>query len=72
MPKVNNVYQNKKILKCYFVANLGYDNTGNRVRYWGSSFSTQKKSKKAYDDYMNYHRKSTVKLNSTMNYKDFF
>lgn len=72
MPKVSNVYQNKKSLKWYFVANLGYDNTGKRVRYWGSGFSTQKEAKKAYDEYMNNHSKSAVKLNSTMSYKEFF
>lgn len=70
--KVSNVYQNKKSLKWYFVANLGYDNTGKRVRYWGSGFSTQKEAKKAYDEYMNNHSKSAVKLNSTMSYKEFF
>lgn len=31
MPKVSNVYRDKKSGKWYFVANLGYDEKGKRV-----------------------------------------
>lgn len=46
MPKISNVYLDKKSNRWYFVANLGYDENGNRVRYWGRGFSSQKEAKK--------------------------
>ena len=48
MPKMSNIYQDKKSLKWYFVANLGYDEYGKRVRHWGRGYSTQKEAKQAY------------------------
>lgn len=72
MPKISNVYQDKKNKKWYFVANLGYDNKGNRLRHWERGFETQKSAKEAYDRYMNDFSKSAVKINSTMSYKEFY
>lgn len=72
MPKVSNIYQDKKSKKWYFVANLGYDGQGKRIRHWGRGYSTQKEAKEAFDDYMNNHSKSAVKINSTMSYQEFY
>ena len=66
------MYQNKNNGKWYFVASLGYDEHGNRVRHWGRGFLTQRDAKNAYDEYMNNHSKSAVKVNSTMTYKEFY
>lgn len=46
MPKISNVYLDKKSNRWYFVANLGYDENGNRVRYWGRAFLRKKRRKK--------------------------
>lgn len=72
MPKISNVYQDKKSGKWYFVANLGYDEKGNRVRQWQRGFSTQKEAKTAYDEYMNNYSKTAIKTNSTMSYQEFY
>ena len=72
MPKMSNIYQDKKSLKWYFVANLGYDEYGKRVRHWGRGYSTQKEAKQAYDEYMNNYSNTAVKKNSTMSYKEFY
>ena len=72
MPKISNVYQDKKSKKWYFVANLGYDEKGNRLRHWERGFATQKEAKESYDRYMNDFSKSAVKINSTMSYKEFY
>lgn len=72
MPKISNIYQDKKSGKWYFVANLGYDEKGNRVRHWQRGFSTQKEAKTAYDEYMNNYSKTAIKTNSTMSYKEFY
>ena len=72
MPKVSNVYQDKKSKKWYFVANLGFDEKGNRLRYWGRGYKTQKEAKVAYEKYMNDFSDSAVKINSTMSYKEFY
>lgn len=72
MPKISNVYQDKKNKKWYFVANLGYDEKGNRLRHWERGFSTQREAKESYDRYMNDFSKSAVKINSTMSYKEFY
>lgn len=72
MPKISNIYQDKKSGKWYFVANLGYDEKGNRIRHWQRGFSTQKEAKIAYDEYMNNYSKTAVKTNSTMSYKEFY
>ena len=71
MPKVSNVYQDKKSKKWYFVANLGYDHEGKRIRHWERGFATQKDAKIAYSKYMNDFSDSAVKMNSTMSYKEF-
>ncbi|EGO5181325.1 site-specific integrase [Enterococcus faecalis] len=72
MPKISNVYQDKKSGKWYFVANLGYDEKGNRIRHWGRGFISQREAKQAYDDYMNDFSGSAIKKNSTMSYKEFY
>lgn len=53
MPKISNIYQDKKSGKWYYVANLGFNEEGKRIRKWGRGFSTQKEAKYAYDEYMN-------------------
>ena len=72
MPKISNVYLDKKTNRWYFVANLGYDENGNRVRHWERGFSSQKEAKTAYDEYMNDYSKTAVKKNSTMSYQEFY
>lgn len=72
MPKISNIYQDKKSGKWYFVANLGYDEKGNRVRQWQRGFATQKEAKTAYDEYMNNYSKTAIKTNSTMSYQEFY
>lgn len=72
MPKISNIYQDKKSNKWYFVANLGYDEHGKRTRHWGRGFTSQKEAKEAYDEYMGNYSKTAVKTNSTMSYQEFF
>lgn len=72
MPKVSNVYQDKKSKKWYFVANLNYDEHGKRIRHWGRGYSTQKEAKDAFDEYMSNYSKTAVKTNSTMSYQEFY
>lgn len=72
MPKISNIYQDKKSSKWYFVANLGYDEHGQRVRHWGRGYLTQKDAKEAYDEYMGNYSKTAVKTNSTMSYQEFY
>ncbi|MFV0400966.1 MAG: tyrosine-type recombinase/integrase [Oscillospiraceae bacterium] len=72
MPKVANVYQDKKNKKWYFVANLGYDEHGKRIQHWERGFTTQKDAKTAYDEYMSNYSKTAVKTNSTMSYQEFY
>lgn len=72
MPKISNIYQDKKSGKWYFVANLGYDEKGKRIRHWGRGYSSQREAKRGYDDYMNDFSDSAIKKNSTMSYKEFY
>lgn len=72
MPKISNIYQDKKSGKWYFVANLGYDEKGKRIRHWGRGYNTQREAKRGYDDYMNDFSDSAIKKNSTMSYKEFY
>jgi integrase len=72
MPKISNVYRDKSSGKWYFVANLGYDETGKRIRYWGRGYLTQRDAKKAYDEHMDSYSKTAVKLNSTMSYGEYY
>lgn len=61
IPKISNVYQDKKSGKWYFVASLGYDEKGKRIQHWQRGYYTQKEAKKAYDEYMSNHSSSSVK-----------
>ncbi len=76
MPRVSNVYLNKKTGKFYFVANLGFDENGKRVQHFKRGFSTQKEAKQAYDEFMNNRSESGINKNSSMSfevfYKDYF
>lgn len=72
MPKISNIYQDKKSGKWYFVANLGYDEKGKRICHWGRGYNTQREAKRGYDDYMNDFSDSAIKKNSTMSYKEFY
>lgn len=72
MPKISNVYQDSKSNKWYFVANLGFDEYGKRIRHWGRGYSTQKEAKQAFDGYMSNYSKTAVKINSTMSYQEFY
>lgn len=38
MPKVSNVYRDNRNGSWYFVANLGTDAEGKRVRHWGRGY----------------------------------
>lgn len=72
MPKTSNVYRDKRNGSWYFVANLGTDAEGKRVRHWGRGYKTQKDAKAAYDAYMADFSKTAVKVNSTMSFGEFF
>lgn len=72
MPKVSNVYRDKRNDTWYFVANLGTDADGKRVRYWGRGYKTQREAKAGYDEYMADCSKTAVKVNSTMSFGEFF
>ncbi len=72
MAKISNVYQDKKTGKWYFVANLGYDNHGKRIQHWKRGFTSQKEAKKAYDEHMANYSKTAFKMNSTMDYSEFY
>lgn len=72
MPKISNVYLDKKRKTWYFVASFGFDESGKRLQHWERGFKTQKEAKDAYDRYMNDFSKSAVKINSTMSYKEFY
>ncbi|MER2128796.1 site-specific integrase [Solibacillus sp.] len=72
MPKIANVYQDKRNGKWYFVASLGYDETGKRIQHWERGFLSQKEAKKAYEEYMNNYSSTSVKKNSTMAFKEFY
>lgn len=71
MPKTSNVYRDKRNGTWYFVANLGTDAEGKRVRHWGRGYKTQKDAKAAYDAYMADFSKTAVKVNSTMSFGEF-
>lgn len=72
MPKVSNVYRDSRNGSWYFVANLGTDGEGKRVRYWGRGYKTQKDAKAAYDDYMSEFSKTAVRGNSTISFGEFY
>lgn len=72
MPKIPNVYQDKKSRKWYFVASLGYDEHGKRVQHWERGFPSQREAKRAYDEFMNNFSATAIKKNSTMSYKEFY
>lgn len=72
MPKTSNIYRDKRNGSWYFVANLGTDAEGKRVRHWGRGYKTQKDAKAAYDAYMADFSKTAVKVNSTMSFGEFF
>lgn len=72
MPKTSNVYRDKRNGSWYFVANLGTDAEGKRVRHWGRGYKTQKDAKAAYDAYMADFSKTAVKVNSTMTFGEFY
>lgn len=72
MPKVSNVYRDKRNGTWYFVASLGTDAQGKRVRHWGRGYATQREAKAGYDEYMAEYSKTAVKVNSTMSFGEFF
>lgn len=72
MPKTSNVYRDKRNGSWYFVANLGTDAEGKRVRHWGRGYKTQKDAKAAYDAYMADFSKTAVRGNSTMSFGEFY
>lgn len=72
MPKSSNVYRDKRNGSWYFVANLGTDAEGKRVRHWGRGYKTQKDAKAAYDAYMADFSKTAVRGNSTMSFGEFY
>lgn len=72
MPRISNVYLNKKTGKFYFVANLGFDENGKRVQHFKRGFSTQKEAKQAYDEFMNNRSESGINKNSSMSFEVFY
>lgn len=72
MPKVSNVYRDKRNDTWYFVANLGTDADGKRVRHWGCGYKTQREAKAGYDEYMAEYSRTAVKVNSTMSFGEFY
>lgn len=72
MPKTSNVYRDKRNGSWYFVANLGTDAEGKRVRHWGRGYKTQKDAKAAYDAYMADFSKTAVRGNSTISFAEFY
>lgn len=72
MPKISNVYLDKKTGKFYYVANLGYDERGKRVQHFKRGFDTQREAKSAYEDYMDNYSESGVKKNSSMTFEVFY
>ena len=71
MPKISNVYRDKRNGSWYFVASLGTDANGKRVRHWGRGYTTQREAKAAYDEYMAEYSRTAVKKNSTMSFGEF-
>lgn len=72
MPKVSNIYRDNRNGSWYFVANLGTDAEGKRIRHWGRGYKTQKDAKAAYDAYMADFSKTAVRGNSTMSFGEFY
>lgn len=72
MPKISNVYRDKRNGTWYFFANLGTDAQGKRVRHRGRGYTTQRETKAGYDEHMAKYSKTAVKVNSTMSFGEFF
>lgn len=72
MPRVANVYRDEKRGTWYFVASLGTDERGRRVRRVRRGFKTQADAKAAYDRCIAEHRKGASRPDSSMTYGEFF
>lgn len=72
MPKIPHVYLDKKSGLWYFVASMGYDSNGKRIQKWGRGYKTQNEAKLAYEKYINDFSDTSVRINSTMSYKEFY
>lgn len=55
MPKIKNIYQDKKTKKWFFRAYLGIDENGRKVQKTKRGYASQKDAKIAYDKYMETH-----------------
>ncbi|HFJ5493101.1 TPA: tyrosine-type recombinase/integrase [Enterococcus faecium] len=55
MPKIKNIYQDKKTKKWFFRAYLGIDENGRKVQKTKRGYASQKDAKIAYDKYMGTH-----------------
>lgn len=72
MPRIANIYQDKKRSTWYFVASLGFDEiTGERIQKKKRGFKTQQEAKKAYDLLMNNHSKRSISRSGTIDYETF-
>lgn len=72
MPRIPHVYLDKKSGLWYFVASMGYDSNGKRIQKWGRGYKTQIEAKNGYDQYINEFSNTSIKMNSTMSYKEFY
>ena len=72
MPKIPNVYRDERRGTWYYVASLGTDADGNRVRVKRRGFATQAECKAAYDAFMAENRRGSRRADSSMTYGEFF
>ena len=77
MPKIKNIYQDKKTKKWFFRAYLGIDENGRKVQKTKRGYASQKDAKIAYDKYMETHdfnKTITNQLCSTnqMTFEEFY
>ena len=71
MPKISNVYRDKRNGTWYFFANLGTDAQGKRVRHRGRAHHPARNQgwlRRAHGEVS----KTAVKVNSTMSFGEFF
>ena len=59
MPKIPNVYRDERCGTWYYVASLGTDADGNRVRVKRRGFATQAECKAAYGAFMAENRRGS-------------
>ncbi|WP_270331660.1 tyrosine-type recombinase/integrase [Lactococcus lactis] len=71
MPKITNVYLDKKRGTWYAKVSLGFDDRGKRVTKTKRGFSTQKEAKKWHDEFKANNIEMDFLKNNTMLFKNF-